>query len=72
MKKHFFSVFPAEIADSDNDNNTNNDNEFDEDSDNDNDEGERILIRRGFRGGAGRAAAPPFAGIFVRDLYEND
>ena len=28
--------------------------------------------RCGFRGGAGRAAAPPFAGIFVGDLYEND
>ena len=25
-------------------------------------------FRRGFRGGAGRAAAPPFGGIFVRDL----
>ena len=27
-----------------------------------------FLTRRGFRGGARRAAAPPFAGIFVRDL----
>ena len=26
------------------------------------------MYRRGFRGGAGRAAVPPFAGIFVRDL----
>ena len=26
------------------------------------------IYRRGFRGVAGRAAANPFAGIFVRDL----
>ena len=27
-----------------------------------------LLLRRGFRGGAGRAAVPPFGGILVRDL----
>ena len=29
---------------------------------------DRNNCRRGFRGGAAQAAAPPFAGIFVRDL----